>query len=87
MQREDGVPDALEAGYVLDPTNPTDGSTDSDSDGTADWMELIAQTSPSDASDTPYPTVVQLGTNVAYVSENQGSVKVPYKDCTHLKVL
>jgi hypothetical protein len=42
----DGVPDALEAQYGLDPNEPGDGSTDLDGDGLGTAQELILGTNP-----------------------------------------
>lgn len=47
----DGIPDADEATYGTDPSNP-----DSDGDGIGDGVEVLAGTDPTDASSTIPPT-------------------------------
>jgi hypothetical protein len=46
----DGIPDAWESQYGLNPTNATDRATDLDGDGMFNWQEYVAGTTPDDPS-------------------------------------
>lgn len=47
----DGLPDAWEIAYGLDPTNPADAASDSDNDGISNLEEFHASMNPADDSD------------------------------------
>jgi hypothetical protein len=50
---EDGLPDAWEYYYDLDPLDPTDAYYDSDNDGVNNLKEYLGKTSPTDPDDHP----------------------------------
>jgi hypothetical protein len=52
-QDGDGIPNVVEDGLGLDPSDPSDGSDDDDLDGLSNSGEYIAGTSKSDAADYP----------------------------------
>jgi len=53
-QDEDGMPDAWEEYYGLDPRHPNDAALDSDNDGYSNLEEYNSGTSPDDKDDHPY---------------------------------
>jgi hypothetical protein len=45
----DGIPDAWESGYGLNPGSSADRNSDSDGDGMSNWQEYVAGTDPTNA--------------------------------------
>lgn len=59
----DGMPDAWEVQYGLNPLNPADAAQDNDLDGIPNLAEYQAGTSPLQANNgTPVPTLPEWGT-------------------------
>jgi len=62
----DGMPDAWEAQYGLNPTDPSDADMDPDADGFTNFEEYKAGTDPMDSSDSPLPIFSIIDITTAY---------------------
>jgi hypothetical protein len=63
----DGMPDAWEEGYGLNPYDPTDASRDTDNDGVSNLEEYKAGTNPTKQLSSPSEFFVRLRDNWAYL--------------------
>ena len=57
----DGIPDAWELAYGLNPTNAADALLDADGDGASNWQEYVAGTNPTNALSFLKVAVINLG--------------------------
>jgi hypothetical protein len=81
---KDGLPDAWETLYGLDPKNPADASEDKDMDGATNAQEFTAGTNPSDATSvlrvrlSPFGNEVVLrwpaSVGIAYEVQKRGTI-------------
>jgi hypothetical protein len=80
----DGIPDAWESQYGLNPNNPADANQDPDADGMSNSQEYIAGTSPIDAgSRLQILTVQNLSANNArltFVAVSNKTYTVQFKN-------
>jgi hypothetical protein len=61
---QDGIPDAWETQYQLDPQSRTDASADADADGASNFAEFVAGTNPRDAASVLHLTLSPVGTEL-----------------------
>lgn len=75
----DGMSDAWEQHYGLDPNDPNDHSADPDDDGWGNYWEYLASTNPTDATSQPYGSLfVDMngdGIHDAYDADADGDVR------------
>ena len=72
----DGIPDAWEEYYGLDPTNPKDALGDLDNDGYVNSMEFALGSSPSNAISTPVSVLDDSPPEITHTKVRYGKVLV-----------
>jgi hypothetical protein len=78
----DGIPDAWETAYGLDPGDPGDASEDADGDGQTNLREYYAGTDPNDPESVFESSVARVGGDVVirFIAEANKSYTVQFKN-------